>query len=166
MTIPTDVKEQLQKLGTARVAQRLSQELLASILGISQSTVAHWEAGRVCPKPQQQERIVAWLKEVEEKGPIPSLGKWGEARERCNQLKNVLNILEFHLRYFQNETPEAREAYSRELDVYDVGYLTSLMEMLFDEGKFQRWKVFTTHRFGGFRRKERGRKGKDKGESS
>jgi len=166
MAIPSDVKEQLQKLRTARVAQGLSQELLASIFGISQSTVSTWEACRVCPKPQQQHRIIAWLKEVEGKGLTPSLGEWVEASERCNQLKHLLNLLEFHLRYFQNETPEAREAYRREINVYDVGYLTSLMEMLFDEAKFQRWKVFTTHRFSEFRGRERGRKGKDKGESS
>ena len=165
MTIPANVKDQLQKLRVARLAQGLSQELLASKLEISQSTVAQWESGRVCPKPQQQVRIVAWLKEVSAVLG-PEIAKQIEAKEHCMQLKNLLNLLEFHLRYFKNEHPEVRETYRREFDVYDMGYLTSLIEMLFDEGKFQRWKIFTTHRFRGFRRKERAPKRKDRSESS
>lgn len=160
------IKNHLENLRTVRLSQGLSQSELASRLGVSQSAISCWEHGRkVPPKPEHQERIRAWLNEVSA-GLLPEIAKQIEAREHCEQLKNLLNILEFHLRYFQNETPEVRKAYRRVLDVYDVGYLTSLMEMLFDEGKFQRWKVFTTHRFRGFRRKERAPKGEDKGESS
>lgn len=153
-----------EKLKAARLKQGLSQEQVARILGIARPTVTRWEDGTIAnPKPQHQQRISWWLQAVEVKPRGVDTLK--EAQEHCGHLKHLLNLLEFHLRYFQNETPEAREAYRRELDVYDVGYLTSLLEMLFDEGRFQRWKVFTTHRFGGLRRKERARKGKDKGES-
>lgn len=161
--IPINIREQLQKLKAARLNEGLSQSQLATILGVGRSTLTYWEEERKCPKPEQQQRISIWLKQIEVK--LPQIDALKEATERCEQLKRLLNLLEFHLRYFQNELPEAREAYRRELNVYDVGYLTSLMEMLLDEGKFQRWKVFTTHRFGGFRRKEHARKEKDKGKS-
>lgn len=156
------IQKQLQKLRAARLSQGLSQSELASLLGICQGTLSLWEHGKCPPTPEHQERICAWLQQVEEPTKVDALR---EALEHCEQLKHLLNLLEFHLRYFQNGLPEAREAYRRELNVYDVGYLTSLVEMLLDEGKFQRWKVFTTHRFGGFRRKEHARKGKDKGKS-
>lgn len=155
--------EQLERLKATRLSQGLSQEALAAILKVGQTTLSCWERGTVSPKPEHQDRIDFWLRAVETK--THGVDTLKEAQDHCQQLKHLLNLLEFHLRYFQNDSPEARDAYRRELDVYDVGYLTSLMEMLFDEGKFQRWKVFTTHRFEGFRRKERGRKGKDKGES-
>lgn len=162
--IPINVQEQLAKLKGAREALGLTQRLLAAILGVGQHTVSDWETGLKCPNPEHEKSISAWLQEVAAKEPLPHLEKRKEATEQCEQLKHLLNLLEFHLRYFQNGLPEAREVYRREFDVYDVGYLTSLLEMLFDEGKFQRWKVFSTHRFGGFRRKQHGGKGKDKGE--
>lgn len=153
----------VQKLKAARLSERLSQVELALILGIPRATLSHWEIGRRFPTVEHQQRISSWLEQVELK-PV-QIDALREALEHCEQLKHLLNLLEFHLRYFQNELPEARETYRRELNVYDVGYLTSLLEMLFDEGKFQRWKVFTTHHFGGFRRKAHARKEKDKGKS-
>jgi len=162
--IPMDICQQMQKLKQTREALGLSHRLLAGILGVGHSTISYWETGRKCPNDKHQKLISAWLQEVERKEALPDLGRRREATERCDQLKHLLNLLEFHLRYFQDGLPETREVYRQELDVYDVGYLTSLLEMLFDEGKFQRWKVFTTHRFGGFRGKQHGRKGKDKGE--
>ncbi|MCL0041418.1 helix-turn-helix domain-containing protein [Dehalococcoidia bacterium] len=157
--IPPQIREQLQQLKAKRLSEGLSQSQLGNILGAGRTTVQGWENIRKCPKPDHMQRILVWLQQVEGKA------RQREASEHCEQLKRLLNLLEFHLRYFQNELPEARETYRQELNVYDVGYLTSLLEMLFDEGKFQRWKAFTTHQFGGFRRKEHGRKGKDKGES-
>ncbi len=155
--------EQLEKLRAARMSQGLSQSELAATLGVNQCTISTWEQGEATPKLKYQQRISTWLQEVA--GKPAEIDTLKDSLERTDQLKHLLNLLEFHLRYFRNETPEAREAYRSELNVYDVGYITSLLEMLFDEGKFQRWKVFTTHRFGGFRRKEHVRKGKDKGES-
>lgn len=107
------------------------------------------------PTTRREERIEAG-------GPLPDLEKGRGAVERSEQLKNLLILLELHLQYFRDGLPEAREIYRREVDVYDVGYLTSLLEMLYDEDKFRRWKIFTTHRFGGFKGRQYGRKGNQK----
>ncbi len=162
-TISPDIRQKLQKIKPARVSLGLTQDMLGRILGATQSTIALWETERSLPKPEHLERIDLWLRAEELKPHAVDTQK--EIREHCQQLKHLLNLLEFHLRYFQNEKLEAREAYRQELDVYDVGYLTSLLEMLFDETKFQHWKVFTTHQFEGFRRRKHGRKGEDKSES-
>lgn len=162
-SIPAEIQEDLQKVKVLRQRRGLTTRKLGTILGTACSSISNWESGATCPTPENLARIRMWLQQAELSEAPRRLEIHREAKERSEQLKHLLNMLEFHLRYFQDGLAEARDTYRRELDVYDVGYLTSMLEMLFDEDKFQRWKVFTTHRFGGFRRKRDGGKGKDKG---
>lgn len=76
-----------------------------------------------------------------------------EAKQRVQKLKWLLLLLEAELRWFRDASPSARDLVRQELDPEDMGYMSSLMTMLGDEGKFQRWLSFTSNRFNYFRKK-------------
>lgn len=78
------------------------------------------------------------------------------AKERAEIIKHLLLVLEADLAFFRDGKKEDRDAFRSVLDNGDVGYISSLLGMLEDEGMFQRWLALTTHRFGYFQnRKER-----------
>ena len=80
-----------------------------------------------------------------------------EVRRRIAKLKAILVILAEELAWFRDGPPEVREAYRSELDHLDIGYVSSLLIMMTDEGKFNRWRALTTARFGFLESKGGGR---------
>ncbi len=76
-----------------------------------------------------------------------------EAKRKANRMKALLTILEEELAWFRDSPPEARETYRLELDPFDVGYVSSLLTMMFSEEKFRRWLQVTTNRFKYFKGK-------------
>lgn len=74
-----------------------------------------------------------------------------EARQRSERLKMVLSILADELAWFRDGPANVREVYRSQLDEFDVGYLSSLLTMLFAEDKFRRWLEVTTNRFNYFK---------------
>lgn len=71
--------------------------------------------------------------------------------ERAEKIKQLLLLLESELRWFRDGPPAARQIFRNNLDPYDVGYIASLLVMLENEQKFQRWLTLTTNRFRFFR---------------
>lgn len=76
-----------------------------------------------------------------------------EAQRRTEKIKYLLIILEEELRWFRDGSAEARNKLRNGLDLNDVGYISSLLTMLGDEGRFKRWLVLTTNRFNSFTKK-------------
>ena len=76
-----------------------------------------------------------------------------EATRRSERLKALLTILAEELAWFRDGPREVREVYRSELDQFDVGYVSSLLTMLFAEDKFRRWLEVTTNRFNYFKSK-------------
>jgi transcriptional regulator with XRE-family HTH domain len=77
-----------------------------------------------------------------------------EVRHRVERLKALLIILSEELGWFRDGPEAVRNVFRSELDQFDTGYLSSLLNMLFAEDKFRRWLEVTTNRFNYFRRKE------------
>ena len=73
-----------------------------------------------------------------------------EAQRRTEKVKYLLLSLEQELRWFRDGSKEARDTF-RELDSYDIGYISSLLTMLGEEDKFKRWLTFTTNKFQSFK---------------
>ena len=80
-----------------------------------------------------------------------------EALAQVEQLKATLNLLAKQLSFFRDGPREVRAVYRREMKLHNVGYLSSLLGMLADECKFQRWKLFTSIIFRPFRAKKEGK---------
>jgi transcriptional regulator with XRE-family HTH domain len=78
-----------------------------------------------------------------------------EARKRTEKIKMLLLLLEDELKWLRDNSPASREIFRQELDLSDVGYISSLLTMLGDEEKFKRWITLTTNRFDYFRKKGR-----------
>ncbi len=77
----------------------------------------------------------------------------GEAERRIVRLKALLILLHDELAWFRDGPEEARRVFRAKLDPFHVGYLSSLLAMLSDEEKFERWLAATTNRFASFRRR-------------
>jgi len=76
-----------------------------------------------------------------------------ESQRRTEKIKNLLLFLEEELRWFRDHSKEARDILRKELDLDDIGYISSLLTMLGDEGKFKRWLTLTSNRFNFFKKK-------------
>lgn len=76
-----------------------------------------------------------------------------EARTRTDRLRALLILLHEELAWFRDGPEEVRSVLRFDLDSFDMGYLSSLLAMLPDEGKFRRWLTVTTNRFASFQRK-------------
>jgi transcriptional regulator with XRE-family HTH domain len=133
--------------------QGLSRRELAGKLDIPYNTVKKWLAvgkSRRNPSKEHADRIKVLL-ESEEK---PELYRQiEEARRRTEKIKYLLLLLEDELRWFRDGNPDAREMFRKELDTSDIGYISSLLTMLSEEDKFQRWLALTTTQFQSFKRR-------------
>lgn len=160
----------IEQLRLYAAQQSLSRQELAARLGIPYGTVKSWLGPRPRAKLSRvhEQRVQALLG-----GTIPLLsapagaekqapaagearGKAGlraEAKRRVHRLRMLLLLLEDELRWFRDGQADRRAAYRAELDPYDIGYVSSLLSMLTDEEKFQRWRLLTTNRFRSFRRR-------------
>jgi len=67
--------------------------------------------------------------------------------QEIGHLKSILNLLELRLRYFKDGNLSDREALRKAIDWVSVGYVSSLMAMLSEEDRFQRWQAFTTAKY-------------------
>jgi len=76
-----------------------------------------------------------------------------EAQRKAEKIKYLLLLLEDDLRWFRDESKEARDIFREKLDPNDIGYISSLLIMLGDEDKFRRWQTLTTNRFNFFKKK-------------
>ena len=88
--------------------------------------------------------------------PTPKcLPRVEEARTRTERLRALLLLLYQELAWFRDGPEEVRTTLRSALDSFDLGYLSSLLVMLSDEGKFKVWLAGTTNRFSSFQPKGR-----------
>lgn len=143
----------LSELDTYAKGLGISRKELANRLGIPYSTIKKWfQHGKGARKPSEANltKIRTFLESKE----MPEVYRQiEEARHRTEKIKYLLLLLEDELRWFRDGTTDAREILRRELDASDIGYISSLLTMLTEEDKFDRWLTLTTTRFQSFRRK-------------
>ncbi|MSQ33986.1 MAG: hypothetical protein EXR60_06195 [Dehalococcoidia bacterium] len=161
----------LEQLRSYAAEHQLSRQEIAARLEVPYSTVKGWLGPRPRAKLSRasEQRIQALLggtlplmkpaprgeQALAAKGTQVDARLGVEAKRRAQKLKLLLLLLEDEMRWFRDGRPESRAAYRAALDPYDIGYISSLLSMLTDEEKFQRWKALTTHRFRSFRRRDK-----------
>lgn len=153
--ISEEVRSVLDVLESFRQKKELSRPEMARELGIPYETFRCWfRKGKKAAKPSEENlsRIQTFLAENAQLIPLPQ-GVLSEARRKIERLKVLLSIALEELAWFRDNSKEVREIYRREFDQFDTGYLASLLTMLPEEGKFQRWREMTTHQFNYFKKK-------------
>lgn len=76
-----------------------------------------------------------------------------KAVERTERLKFLLTLLAEEIAWFRDSPKETRQVLRERVNSMDTGYISSMLTMIFEEEKFQRWLRATTNRFSYFRRR-------------
>lgn len=148
-------KRLLSELDAFAKEHNLSNTELAEKLGIPYSTLSKWwyfTQGKGARKPSEPHlnRIKEFLGT---RGKPELYTQIQEARHRAEKAKYLLLLLEDELKWFRDNDLRARDEFRKELDVSDIGYISSLLTMLTEEDKFKRWLALTTTRFQSFKRR-------------
>lgn len=154
-TLEQRAQQVLSRLSAYAKEHDLYNRKLAEEIGIPYSTLCKWRfftQGKDAHKPSELhiERVSEFL-ESKERPEIYS--QIEEARHRTEKIRYLLLLLEDELRWFRDYSPRAREEFRKELDASDIGYIASLLTMLTEEDRFQRWLALTTTRFQCFKRR-------------
>jgi hypothetical protein len=145
------IESVLSTLDTYAKELDISRRELASRLETPYSTVKHWfQQGTSARKPSEANliKIRTFLKSEEESQVYRQIK---DARRRTEKIKYLLLLLEDELRWFRDNSPGAREIFRKELNASDIGYISSLLTMIREEDKFERWLALTTIQFQSFR---------------
>jgi transcriptional regulator with XRE-family HTH domain len=147
-------KQLLSQLKTYAREHNLSNRELAKEFGVPYNTLSKWwffSRGEAARKPSEPHlNIIKEFLEAKSKPEVYAQIK--EARHRIEKVKYLLLLLEDELRWFRDNEPRARDEFRKELDASDIGYISSLLTMLTEEDKFNRWLALTTTRFQSFKR--------------
>jgi transcriptional regulator with XRE-family HTH domain len=145
------IESVLSELDTYAKELGISRRELANRVETPYSTVKHWfQQGRSARKPSEANltKIKAFL---ESKEIIGAYQQVTESRRRVEKVKYLLLLLEDELRWFRDNSRDAREIFRKELNASDVGYISSLLTMIREEDKFERWLALTTIQFQSFK---------------
>ena len=151
----TQAKHILSQLKEYAVEHHLSNKQLAEKLGAPYNTIQKWwffTEAKDARKPSKPHLFK--IKEfLSNKDTPEAYAQINAARHRAEKVKFLLLLLEDELRWFRDNEPRTREEFRKELDASDIGYISSLLTMLTEEEKFNRWLVLTTTRFQSFKRR-------------
>ena len=148
-------KQLLSQLNAYAREHNLSNRQLAEELGAPHNTLNKWwyfSRGKGARKPSEP-HLNAIKEFLEAKSEPEVYVQIKEARHRIEKIKYLLLLLEDELRWFRDNEPRARDEFRKELDASDIGYISSLLTMLTEEDKFNRWLALTTTRFQSFKRR-------------
>lgn len=147
------IKAVLSELDTYAKEFGISRKELAKRLEIPYSTIKKWfQHGKGARKPSESNlaKITAFL---ESKETLEAYHQIKESNRRVKKVKYLLLLLEDELRWFRDGNRDARDVFRKELNASDIGYISSLLTMMSEEDKFNRWLTLTTTRFQSFGRR-------------
>jgi hypothetical protein len=148
-------KQLLGQLNAYAREHNLSNRQLAEEVGAPYETLRKWwvfSRGKEAHKPSDV-HLSAIKEFLEAKSKPEVYVQIKEARHRIEKIKYLLLLLEDELRWFRDNESGARDEFRKELDASDIGYISSLLTMLTEEDKFNRWLALTTTRFQSFKKK-------------
>ncbi len=153
-TSTEETKKLLLHLSSYAKEHNLSTRSLTEKLGIPYDTTRKWWGfcqGASARKPSEihLSRIKEFLT-AEEKPEV--YAQIEEARNRASKVRHLLILLEDELGWFRDGDAGARDEFRKGLDASDIGYISSLLTMITDEDKFQRWLALSNARFNYFRK--------------
>lgn len=175
------IEKLLSEINELAARQGLSKKDLARLSGVPYSTLREWfleEPKRRTPSRASVSKLKAFLRSQRETDsasarkaqatPVDTSTKRGggtphpretadipEITRRTEKVKRILLLLEDELRWFRDGDELRRKVFRDCVDPDDAGYLSSLLIMLGDEGKFKRWSALTTNRFNYFKKRKR-----------
>jgi len=104
-------------------------------------------------KKQPPKSLIESLASIMGVSSILDIKEDSEAQRRTAKIRYLMLLLADELEWFRDGPSQRREIFRCELDPNDLGYISSLINMLGDEAKFQRWLRLTTYRFNFFKRR-------------
>jgi len=175
------IKKLLDEINELALKKGLSKSELSRLLGVPYSTLREWyleEPKRRTPSRTSVSKLRAFLRSQKEsdsardqKPPKMILDKPAlkagvgalpqttvdirDIIRRAEKVKSILLLLEDELRWFRDGDEFCRKIFRDNVDPDDAGYLSSLLTMLGEEGKFERWSALTTNRFNYFKKRRR-----------
>ncbi len=154
-TLEERARQMLSRLSTYAKENNLSNRKLAEEIGVPYNTLTKWWFFRQDKSARKPSELhIERVREFLESKKAPEIYQHiQEARRRTEKIKFLLLLLEDELRWFRDNNPRARGEFRKELDASDIGYISSLLTMLTEEDKFQRWLALTTLRFQSFKRR-------------
>ena len=148
-------RQLLGRLNAYAREHNLSNRQLAEEVGAPYDTLRKWwvfSRGKGARRPADA-HLNAVKEFLEAKSAPEVFAQIKEARRRIEKIKYLLLLLEDELSWFRHNERRARDEFRKELDASDIGYISSLLTMLTEEDKFNRWLALTTTRFQSFRRR-------------
>lgn len=134
-----------------RAKRNLSVERLAVEWGVPKTTLNQWTKG-MPPRLHRHRKLLA------EKLPEVFEGdeRWRGVDEDIELIRSILIFLHRQLDRFANGTKEMRDRFRSKIGpLTDLGYVSSLLTAMADEGVFERFKRFTTTQFSGLRKESK-----------
>ena len=122
-------------LSNREITPRNIKELSELFIDLSESTVRGWVSKNVIPKKKEHREKLFQLTKIE-KYETTSVKK-DNINKVINSLYQLINNLD---PIIINET--LRDKFRNNINKTDIAYLSSLLEAILDENRFQLWSVF------------------------
>jgi hypothetical protein len=144
-----ETKEILLQLSKYVHEENLTARSLADRLNIPYNTTQKWSI--FCQGTSARNPSEAHLGKIKEFLPLKHETETNdqikEAKHRVQKITYLLLLLEDQLDWFRNSDEKIRDEFRKALNVSDIGYISSLLTMLTEENKFQRWLTLSSNRF-------------------
>jgi transcriptional regulator with XRE-family HTH domain len=148
-----NVESLLSRLDARAKELGISRKELGNKLGIPHNTFRGWfyrGQSRKRPSKDNLDKVRAFL-DTPDGTEVSRL--FEDGIRRAEKVKYLLLLLEDELQWFRDGNRYARNVFRKNLDANDIGYISSLLTMLTDEDRFNRWLALTTTEFRHFRRR-------------
>jgi transcriptional regulator with XRE-family HTH domain len=158
MALP-EIDQVIGKIEDWRKQQGLNKKEMAKRLGIPYGTYKAWTNNPSRnPLPNYVEKMKQFLAKLNNQPEhlttsLPTeipVSEQKEAKDRCFRLKLLLTLAMIDLAWFRDGSKEIRDVLRKELNSGDIGYVSSLLNMIQDEKSFQRWQCISTNTFQSF----------------
>jgi len=137
----------------ANQKQWTTRKQFANSIGIPYSTLkkyfsgVHFPSGKNLQKLYNATNLNCFKQKSKTQSDQKSINK--EAINKSEIVKRLLFILNEELEYFKNGKTEERDLLRNILSGHDVGYITALLDSIFDEERFKNWLIMNTYKFSG-----------------
>jgi len=145
-----EIKDALAKW-FANQKQWATRKQFANSIGIPYSTLKKYFSGTHFPSGRNLQKLYTAtnLDCFKQKSKVNQKSINKEAISKAEVIKRLLFILNEELEYFKNGKAEERDLLRNILSGPDVGYITALLDSIFEEERFKDWLIMNTYKFSG-----------------
>jgi len=139
---PETMDKMLEDIDHYAFLKNLTRKEMADKLNIPLGTFKKW----FLKGKDRREPTISHIKTIREFFDIL------EAEKRAEKIRLLLILVNEELTWFREGSRGKRDCFRRAIDQGDAGYVSSLLIMLGEEDKFERWSALTTHRYKSFKK--------------